>query len=199
MAFKGSIIGFAVLAFLGPVILFITAFLIYKRVKQHRESSKLNDIGGDDQHWHEDLKKKSDLSRLTNTSEVPLVVIEAKRGPARSYSNGSSMITAAQSTESSTPASSTSGSSRSSRGCSPERSPQGSPRSPALLTPPAAAAVLAPGDCSLEPEALLQQQQPAHQQQMQQQGDHCVLQMPVAGTAPSRSAAGQQQTPQVSH
>jgi hypothetical protein len=198
MAFKVSIIGFAVLAFLGPVILFITAFFIYQRVKQHRESSKLSDIGGDDHHWHEDLKKKSDLSRLTNTSEVPLVVIEAKRGPARSYSNGSSSSAAAQSTESSTPASSTTTSSRSLRGCSPERSPQGSPRSPALLTPPPPAAVQAPGDFSVEPEALLllQQQQ---QQQMQQQGDHCMLQMPVANSASSRSAAGQQQAPTVSH
>jgi len=80
MAIKASIVGFAILAFMGPVLLFLTAVVVVRRLRQHRANAPLS-IGDTDQHWPAALKQPTDpvsLSKLSTTAEAHLVVVQGK-------------------------------------------------------------------------------------------------------------------------
>jgi hypothetical protein len=168
MTVKASIVGFAILAFVGPVFLFVTAVFFYRRWKQHRADEAIHNLEGDSQYAkHPELQRKSsNLDKLS--TDAPLVVIGGKKSPASS--TGGSRIAAGPAGSQAVSGSSDSMSS------SPHMSPLQSPGRPGPLMPPApAAAVAAPKDAvAVDVSALAAQQQ----QQLQQQQLRHIQQLP---------------------
>lgn len=185
MAFKLSIVGLTIVAFVGPILIFLSAVVVWRRYFRTKNSKGVVSLGLDDNGWHELLKQKSDAAKLSsiNLADVHLIVVEGKRSSSGGASRmGSGVLAAGQCSLGSTSTSS-SGSSSSSRSmsCDEFSQTQHSIRACSVLTPPPAA-VHAPDSHVVDTSAL---RQPAQTQQDLQQQPRGQGQAPAAPVPPS--------------
>jgi hypothetical protein len=208
MAYKLSILGLTAIAFVGPIILFISAVLLYRRYRSNSQKGLVS-LGLDDNGWHAVLRQKSDAAKLSSLklADVPLVVVEGKRSSSRPASRAGSGVLSTVSQPAKGSAGSTSSSTR--RSNSWDESVQ-QIRMCSVLTPPAAA-VHSPESHVLDMPALQKSKQTQQgqgvQQQLGRQGDaaaagqppplfgqgHSVLGIPAAGqssTQPPSASEG---------
>lgn len=163
MAIKASIIGFAVIAFTGPILIFLAAAVLVRRLKQRKQQQQVGlNLGQADAEWPVALTQKSDPSKLPNLADVPLVIVSSK-------SSGSLGMDSSRGVRSAASAGSSTCSSRSS---SPAATPM-------LLTPPPPAAATAPDSHTVVDLAAALCRLSGSQQGSDVQV-HCTRSMPVS-------------------
>lgn len=188
MAYKLSILGLTAIAFVGPIILCLSAVLLYRRYRSNSQKGLVS-LGLDDNGWHAVLRQKSDAAKLSslNLADVPLVVVEAKRSsssrPASRAGSGV-LSTVSQPAKGSADSSVTS----TSRSHSWDESVQ-QIRMCSVLTPPAAA-VHSPESHVLDMPALPQSKQTQQGQEVQQQLGRQGEAAAAAGQPPPLSGQG---------